>query len=421
MSVNHKRNLNPLCIFPEEINDLFVQHVTGAELLKLSEVSTEFYDIIADSARCMKKIKIHLKKKEFSEDEKMLMAKSCRKYQTLEIAQFNGLLKATKEIIEGRNLKVVVIKCIDFETIVDAAEFFNILEPSIEELRMDQVYIKSVVRRHEIKQKSLEFPKLKVLETKCCQALLYYEVFVSCKTLKTFVIKSGSHISTLAREAIKTILRVNTGIEVLGIHFNVFNLIFSENIGESVQFKLREFHANDLYRVPQFYNQVKVNLQKFLMKQMKTLEAISMSDWMGVDVTKMIFHIPKMKQLSLKGFHHTELDVEWEKMELHRNLVVESLEFSDMSNNFLILEEIIKTLPNLKVLKLYSMDQKSMEFLSLNCKLLVSLFVEHFRATDVSNEKLFKNLQQFSYRRIDENMKSETKYPLTKFEKLIFK
>lgn len=417
VAVDPSPELNPLCVFPPEINLLIFHNFTGAELLKISEVSPDFYNTIADSSHCMKKIKISLNK---DDDSITQVIESGRKYQNLEVAQFSKLLEPAKEIMKNSERATnVTVRCIDFKTIWDTVQFFSTFSTTVEELRMNQVYI-NLFARAGLTTNDLRFPKLKVLETKCCQAVMYHELFTEVKTLNTFIIKSGSHISSLARDAIKTILRSNAGIKILGIHFNVFNLLFSEDIAKIVKFKLKEFHANDLYRVPSTYSNMTDNFEKFLRVQMETLEEVTIGDWMGIEIIKMVLHMPRLKKLTMKGFHHAAHDIDWKNLELRKNTEIMDFYFNDMSNNWKILVKLICALPNLKTLKLYSMDQISMMFLSVTCPGLKSLEVEHFRAINITNEKLFRNLEKFSCRKMEDCVFKNSP-PLTYFEKLIFK
>jgi hypothetical protein len=411
--------MNPVYIFPTEVCELVFQHFSGAELLALSELSSSFDDYIAISKAAMKKFKIKLAKKKFDDNDKNLLIQSVRRYESLELCQFASLVEPTKEILTapGANFKHISVNCIDFETICDIIKFFKTFEPTAEELKMTQVYMKSNFRESPIP--FLQFPKLKVLEMKCCQAALFHEAFVNCRKLKTFVIKSGSSISSQALNAIKNILKSNVELEILGIHFTVFNLIFNENISSFVRFKLKEFHVNDLYRLPGSYFTVKENLHKFLAMQMETLEVLSIGDWNGHKTLELIFHMTKLKDLTLKGFHRAERWVEWKKVDLPTNLSIVKFNLSDMSKNFEIFSKLLTATPNLQTLKLYALDQKSMEFLSSNCKLLTSLEIEHFQATDVSDENLFKNLKTFEAKKLHKIFHFNAEAALTHFEKLI--
>lgn len=351
-------------------------------------------------------------------DDKLLLMKSGRRYENLEVAQYESLIRSASEIlaVPGRKWKQINIRSIDFETMDDVIEFLSIIEPTLQELTMDGVYINSNFRR--LPLVPLHFPHLKVLETKCCYALLYHEAFVNCKNLTTFVMKSGSSISQSAFEAIKAIMTTNVRLKKLGIHFNVFNLIFNEDIAEPVGFKLEEFHADHLYRVPGVSN-VESNFRRFLVTQMATLQVLTVGDWMGLDVLKTIFHMKQLKNLTVKGIHLAEASIEWEDVELQKNDSIIDLNISDMSNRLRILKMIIRATPNLKSLKLYSMDQKAMELVGLDCKSLTSLHVDHFHATNVSDARLFNGLEEFSAKKIWQSFDVDAGRNLTHFEKLV--
>lgn len=68
------------------IPEIVVQHFTGGDLLKLSEMNSTWYDLIASSERFMSKIKIVLEcDRELSPQDSLMLNKSSRLYQCLEI------------------------------------------------------------------------------------------------------------------------------------------------------------------------------------------------------------------------------------------------------------------------------------------------------------------------------------------------
>lgn len=241
--------LSPLH-FPPGVCDLIFQHLSGNELLVTSEASPSFYNFIADSRRCMSKIKIKLVKMTMPGEVQQLLVESGRRYENIEVGIFSSIVKPAIEILSmsERKWKHVVIRCIDFATVADAVDFLGLFESTVEELLLDQVFVKSMFRRMDTG--NLKFQNLKILETKCCQSLLFHEAFHDCKSLISFSIKSGSEISTSSLKAIRKILQSNAGLKILGVHFSIFNLIFSEDVTTSVvRFNLTEYHAHNLYRL----------------------------------------------------------------------------------------------------------------------------------------------------------------------------
>lgn len=410
-------DFNPFSILLPEICELILQHVTGSELLLASEVSTTMYDYIAGSNQCMAKIKVKLYEKSIPDDVKFFLVSSGRKYENLELAELPTLVEAATKIMSapGRNWKSVIIKCLDFETLGDVTDFLSIFESTVEQLSMNQVYVKSLFQRQ---QPHLFFPKLKRLETKCCQALLYREAFSYCTSLTEFSVKSGGEFYL---DAIKNILRSNVGLTVLGIHFNIFNLMFAENIAGILRFSLKEFQANDLYRVAGCYAARKKNFHDFLLAQQDSIEVFSIGDWMGIEVMQTIFGMPCLKSLTMKCIHHAERYIDWDDMQLHQNKMIIKLDFKDILNNEKILETVLDATPNLKSLSIYSMDQKAMKLIGPRCPNLVSLSVEHLQATDFSDQNLFPNLQKFTYKKSWGRLQYSSSQPLTPFKKLVYK
>lgn len=412
-------DLNPLFFFPPGVNDLMFQHFTGNQLLVASEVCSSFYDFIAESKQCMEKIKLKVAKQTMNEDEQQSLTESGRRYVNIEVSSFIG--KAIEVVAAlGRKWKSVTLRCVDFETVADFVEFLSLFEATVEELYMDQVYIKSVFRR--VTAPYLVFEKLRVLEAKCCQALLFHEAFINCMSLESFSIKSGSEISSSALNAIKKILQSNVGLKKLGIHFNVFNLIFSEDVASNVHFNLTNYHASNLYRVPSYQATSQSHLNSFLESQIQTIEILSISDWMGVSALKTIFSMPRLTDVTIKGFHHAGgLFTDWENLQLNTNTSIVKMNFNDMSSNFQILEKVVKATPNLKFLSLYLMDQKAMKFVAHNCKSLEFLHVDRFQAHDISDSNMFASLKEFSVKRKSEKLsvQSETKQ-LSRFQNLVY-
>ncbi|CRK90322.1 CLUMA_CG004079, isoform A [Clunio marinus] len=392
---------NPSTFFSPEIVELILQHLTGTELLTTSQVSSSFYDSIANSKPSMQKIKLKLSRSQISDDEKNILIKSKRKYENIEIEKFSHLIDVTREILKvpRRQWKFVSFRGIDFESISDVNDVFSEFKSTIEELRMDQFYIRNVPKGFKYSSLLL-FPKLHTMEARCCQAFLFHETFINCQSLECFIIKSGSAISTSAVEAIKNLLETNTNLKILGIHFNVFNLLFHEGVLNHVKFKLTEFHAKDLYRTPIFYDQQKKNLKRFLKGQIMTLESVSIGDWMGIDVVKLIFLFPRLKNLTLEGFHHSDLFISWDNVTLHRNHNITHLFLNDKSNNFDILKKILIATPNVKSLELYAIDKKTLKFIGKSCKKLTSLHAEIYQTICFPSEKSFRKLKHFSVKNI---------------------
>lgn len=368
-------------------------------MLELSKVSYDFNEFIGNDKKLMKKINLRTSKVQNFWEFEAVLTHTTRSYQHLKITDFHDLI--TKPMIEFIHLHLPILTSItitktDFEDFNDFLLVAHNIEKNIEKIHLEQIYIKVLKRKICQLKSQMTFPKLKVLETICCQASIYHEVFIECKNLEKFIIKSGDQISTFAQQAVMNILKESTKLKVLGIHFNIFNLIFNEDIAASWKFKLREFYANDLHRILSNQFSIQINFQHFLLLQMDTLETISISNWFGMHVLDTIFHVPQLKNLTIKGFHNSESTIEWNKIELHANDCIEMMNMSDMSKNFQMFRCIISSVKNLKEISLYSIDDESLNFIVAMCSKIQCIYAENSEVSSTNlNCGLVKVLSEY--------------------------
>jgi hypothetical protein len=320
----------------------------------------------------MDKIFFHIQEKSKSTDVQEILENSFRIYSHLKISQ-NAQLPILETLkTHLTNLTSISIHKTDFENFDDFLNFTSQFEKTIREIHLEQVYIK-VLKKKSQKFK-MDFPKLISLNATCCQASIFNEVFSECKNLNKFVIKSGDQISTFAQRAVLKILEQNLNLKILGVHFNVFNLIFLEDV--AMDFKLEEFCARDLSRIVGNQLTIARNFHIFLLQQFDTLQVLSISNWLGIEVFELIFHVPNLRKLTLQGFHNCEATIEWDDIELRGNETVEILNFSDMSKNFKILKVVINAVKNIKELSVYSMNDAERDFVNATCSKLTKINVE---------------------------------------------
>lgn len=232
----------------------------------------------------------------------------------------------------------------------------------------------------------MKFQNLKKLSIICCQASIFHETFIECENLRKFSIKCGNLISTFAHQAILKILEKNSKLKNLGIHFDVFNLLLKDNIAPSMGFKLREFYANDIPRILASQSHVELNFKQFLFHQLASLEALTISNWLGIDILNLIFHMPRLRMLTMRGFHHCESTIDWIKVELNANASIEVLHLHDLSMNDKILRTALKAARNLRELTLYSLSDDGLNFIVVNCRKIQLINVEVLRGDFVENE-----------------------------------
>jgi hypothetical protein len=331
-----------------------------------------------ESTKCIKKLTLNIPNEATLETITDVMNNSDRQYSKIKISQFSKNITPLLQVLMfhfGKLTSITLMK-IDFENINDFVMLMRHMESTVEHIHIDQVY---VIKNNSFQTTSshcdLKFKGLKTLITKCCHASIYNEIFINCCNLTQFIIKAGNQISLTALNAIKTILENNVNVTILGIHFNIFNLLFSENFSSKIKFKLNEFHAQDIYRIAGDQSIIRTNLHNFLMTQM-SIVSLTIDNWMGVEVLKLIFHMPALKCLILKGFHFSEPTIDWNEISLQQNETIETLYYHDISGNAKIIQKIIDAAVKVKQLTLYFATNDIVNHVNFTGKQLKSLVVE---------------------------------------------
>lgn len=155
---------------------------------------------------------------------------------------------------------------------------------------------------------------------------------------------------------------------------------------------------------------------------MPSLEVLSLGDWMGLDIVKILFHMPKLKKFFFKGFHNIDEPIEWSEVEFHKLLSLETFHIIEFRGRLNILKAFLSATPNVKHLLLYSISNETINYVSETLPHLETLSTKIFEASDVSNPNLFPKLKQV-YTKVFHNdleiTTSEEKPELSNFEKLV--
>ncbi|KAG5677475.1 hypothetical protein PVAND_007233 [Polypedilum vanderplanki] len=359
--------MNFLEHLPFEIVEIIFQHLNGRDVLNLSEVNNSFNNFIA---KCLNKIVFNVKKKASLESIQNVLKTSTRHYRHVKISQYSNFISSkliTWPIIS------LTISDIDFSNFDD---FLTLMMHSkfVQEMRMSRIFILSVEKTH--KEYQISFEYLKILNFHCCHSIIYEKILRNCSNLKKFSIKAGSEMPISAENTIKNLLIKNSNLKFLEIHFNIFGIIFgSDFLTNSLKFKLKRFEASS--NLNQSFEMLRSNFCNFLLTQIDTLEEISIHNWMGLDVMKIIFLSPHLQKLTLKGFHNYECEnIDWENLELQRNNSIEVLNFHDISENFQIFRTVVNACSYLKKCSFYSLNNEMINYLASNCSKLISIHVE---------------------------------------------
>lgn len=379
--------MDPLKIIPSEIADCIFQHLTSNEILTATEVSKTWNRVIGSSTLAMRKLKLSmfwLKNTRFlSNIAKESLVKSERRYQNIDFKYHSCHIDDIRDILEANNRqwKSVKLERLNFNSTHQIIEFFKLIEESVVELNMHDVYVASLTVSDYNHFKNLKKLQIKYIESKA----VLEKSFIKCHNLRELSIISNDS-SYQSFEALRKILVNNSKLESLQLSSQLFNETLTSDIIEEISFKLKVFKTKDHYRAS-----IGTNFAVFLRKQMNTLEELSTDVITSGEALIIISHMPKLRNLHVGNVNF--LDTPWNSLHLHVNQSIELLSYHDAENKMNIMKSIIHSTPNIKELKIYSMTQSMMEFLTANAKQLEKLTLRTIDATDLSNRDLFPNLK----------------------------
>lgn len=192
---------------------------------------------------------------------------------------------------------------------------------------------------------------------------------------------------------IKKMLKLNDKLKILEIFGNVFNQLMSENIVPDLKFELKKLSVNNHHRSLEYYDNIQDNFIALLKSQCKTLDTLYLGDWNGVDVLKVVYRLPNLKNLTMKGLANAEDPVDWKSLELQINDSIIELNLQNVPSNFPMLRLITAAVPKLSVFRTSFMEMLLMNHLSTNHKDLKSLYIAILRVSDLTDKTLFRSLK----------------------------
>lgn len=379
--------MDPLKVIPAEVSDYILQHFTTAELLTATEVSRTWNHVIGSSFLAMQKFKLSmfwLRNTRFlSKNAKETLVESERRYQNIDFKYHSCHIDDIRDILEANNRqwKSVKLERLNFNSTHHIIEFLKLIEESAIELEMHDIYVASLTESDYNNFKRLKKLKLKYIESRA----LLEKAFVKCKNLREFsLISNDSNFQSF--EALRKIMLQNSNLETLQLSSQLFTETFTTETIAEISFKLKSFKTKDHYRAS-----IGANYAAFLQTQMKTLEELSTDVITCGEALKVISHMPKLRNLNIGNVNF--LDTPWNSLQLHVNQSIEILSYHDAENKMNIMKSIILSTPNVRELKIYSMTQEMMEFLSANTPKLEKLTLRTIDATDLACRDLFPNLK----------------------------
>lgn len=314
--------LDPFARVNEEaLFENILEHLSGGELLKLSEVSHRHDDILSGSRRCLDKIALVVNEETISSDYSDFQ----RDYRHLRVGDSQNMRK-TEESSKLKNRKLIELLHKFSSSLISIEVKSNLIsDDTVFEGTMD----------------NLEDLKVMVLNR------FIAELIPSAPKLKSLTI--GSTI--LSHSELLTFIKNYESIEELHMKFNIFDRLFSNDISQAVNLKLKKLEIQKNFMGRTVSDE---NLEKFLLAQAGTLREI---------VFKSVAHSPTInlifKDLSLNKLTINSLD-EWANLNPKPNMCVTELVIRNDAN----CATLLKASPNLRKFHVYKLTKVLVTFLA---------------------------------------------------------
>lgn len=161
--------------------------------------------------------------------------------------------------------------------------------------------------------------------------------------------------------------------------------LFLVDFSQKINFKLTEFSL-DFLPEGRFLD----HFSLFLRTQKDSLEKITIEGWMGVEIMKTIFSMPRLKKFKLKNMDHSSIDyTEYAADSFPQNSSVTSLILGNTSIRTDLVLLILKAFPKIEFLEISRMDDSIADFIPENLKFLDHLSVSSFRVKNFSNRRFY--------------------------------
>lgn len=362
--------IDPVTFCPAEVTENILKYLSSNDLLKASLVSTDWYNFVAGSSKCMKKITIKVDTP-IDTPEKLeiltLLANSPRKYENFETTDHCPGISGFKKLIDSRRKqwKRINFARATFRNEAQALKFLGYFEKTVEDLTLSNIVIKrSKPVQTEVK---LMFPKLKKFTAGYIPASLFSKAFTEISSLEEFVVW-GTHQSVASLNTITNLLKTNHKLQFLSIWGHVANQILHQSTIKDLKFQLKQLSVTTQYHESPFHDAIQKNLVALIESQSKSLEKLYLGDWMGVDALQASFRLPKLTKFTIRGLSGIEEIIDWEEVNLPTNQSVLDLTLHGVPEDFEILKKITSAVPNTTQFTVTKMDAQLLKHIHMNLK-----------------------------------------------------
>lgn len=379
-------SLNPTEHFPNEVVEMIFNHFRGKELLKNSTVNWFWNDHIGASKKCTKKMELRIGSDRYSnfDDKERNALVISRMHQNIRVSQATDMYDYVFDIMSSLSeWNSVTIVDTEFASTSSFIKILETFEGTVETLKLYRVLIKE----HEEIERILEFKELKSLTISGCSEFIFTDIFLQCPALKSLEIFNPEN--TIKNPSkIHEMLKCHEGITNFNIDGKWFNFIFGLDNYEDFPefpFQLKELSIYGSGLLIKMFDDIFIN---FLESQ-PAIKTLYLGDCLGCEVQVIIaaLKLKTLKTLSLlflpnsSRFRHI---IDIPRSESIESLDMLTVDIDDKDE----MRFILKSVPNVKNLRLRTMDEETARFMAENLKSLQKILSVHIKDEKIVREVL---------------------------------
>lgn len=375
--------MNPINLFSSfnHIQDIIFSYLSVEDLLTASLVSHEWFDTIASSSTCMKRIILsygYKEKRNYGYPDQIR-----RRYEHFECLNFrptNGLLKMLEKCNFIKSFRLFN----KFSNVNELAQLLKV-RPEIEELTIQGCFIDDD-DDNECKIQ-LNFPKLKTLQLKYVDVECLIKLFESVRSLNTLVIYIQD---TLKTETIRTFWKL-----IEANQESLINLtIISNDCGQLFQNIIKCDSSNlkslEIREISMLEANEKINLLNFLISQKTSLEVLQIGEVSSLDIFKLIIEdMPMLRELSI---HNHCINIK--KLNLKENFSIRKLSL----RSILLIKTLTQRCRAVTSLKICSLTDEVFHGIADTLPFLEELILESLNLQGNIAEGKFVCLKEISFK-----------------------
>ena len=373
--------MDPITSFLIEVIEMIFDFLAPAEILNCTLVSHGWNDTIRSSTKCMGNFVLGLRGDWIDDEQDNTFQTSGGKYSNVIISEGTEIFDFIYEVMStNNNWKSVKIVGMKFKSMSDCLKLFKTFESSVETLTICSLTIQTF----DEDSKDIFMKNLKNLEISYCSTEISVSVIKNPQlTSLTLGNTDEGRWTEVARY-----LTSFRNLKVFNISSEWFDFLFGYEL-QNLNFELEVLSViNCSEGKNEVSKKIEQNFVKFLEKQVKTLQKLSLLGIFSFEVIAKAFQLEKLQILTASSLGNQN----WSTLEYPKSLSIQKLDIaSDYISSTVVFLSIIKSIPNIKILRMRSIDVEIATVLSENLKYLEKVILVH-RGPKKAVTKILQNV-----------------------------